>query len=48
MRKRQHYWLAVAILGIFIFSGCGETVRGVGRDTARVGKGVKTIFFTGS
>ena len=24
--------------------GCGETIRGVGRDFSRIGRGVKTIF----
>ena len=24
--------------------GCGETVRGVGKDVNRIGYGVKTIF----
>lgn len=48
MRKKRFYWMAVVILGLFILSGCGETIRGVGRDAMRVGKGVKTIFFSGS
>ncbi len=29
---------------MFQFSGCGETVSGIGKDAARIGKGVKTIF----
>lgn len=27
-----------------ILSGCGETMRGLGKDFHRVGRGVKTIF----
>lgn len=26
-------------------SGCGETVSGVGKDCARMGRGVSTFFF---
>lgn len=36
-------WLA-AVAALLILSGCGETVRGVGKDVSRVGRGVKTIF----
>ncbi|MBL7070610.1 MAG: hypothetical protein ISS26_00350 [Candidatus Omnitrophica bacterium] len=38
--------LAVVFLMIMLLqlSGCGETLRGVGKDWGRVGKGVKTIF----
>ena len=25
-------------------SGCGETFQGIGKDTRRVGQGIKTIF----
>lgn len=45
MRLKQIYG---PVIGIFIltlvFSGCGETIRGVGRDISRIGRGVKTIF----
>ena len=40
MKKRILALLAL----ITFFSGCGETVRGVGRDASRIGYGVKTIF----
>lgn len=39
-------WLVVMILGIFVLSGCGETIRGVGKDAKRVGRGVYTIFIS--
>lgn len=29
---------------IFQLCGCGETIQGIGKDTRRMGKGVKTIF----
>jgi len=29
---------------VILISGCGETFRGVKKDTTRVAKGVKTIF----
>lgn len=35
-----------ALLAVFVLSGCGETVRGMGRDLSRVGRGVKTIFIS--
>lgn len=37
---------------IFIFavswlaSGCGSTIRGVGKDVGRVGRGIKMIFIS--
>lgn len=38
--------LACLLIGICIFfSGCGETISGVGKDTNRMGKGVNTFFF---
>ena len=39
------YLLAVFLIIIFLVSGCGETIHGVAKDTGRVAKGVKTIFF---
>ncbi len=36
------------ICAISLLSGCGETVHGVVKDTGRIGKGVKTIFFRDS
>ena len=33
--------LSACVLG---FSGCGETVRGAGRDLTRIGRGIKTVF----
>ena len=32
------------VLLLTFLSGCGETVRGVGKDVSRVGRGVRTIF----
>lgn len=37
--------LLAAITGAMVISGCGETVNGLGKDTKRMGKGVKTFFF---
>ncbi|MBN1687486.1 MAG: hypothetical protein JW893_00115 [Candidatus Omnitrophica bacterium] len=41
---------AVLLILLFAFlielTGCGETVRGMGRDLARVGRGIKTIFIS--
>ena len=48
MKKQYIGWFAVAILGALILSGCGETIRGMGKDAMRVGKGVKTIFISGN
>lgn len=41
MRGRIVFLLLLFCLGLI---GCGETVRGVGRDTKRIGEGVKHIF----
>lgn len=41
--------LSFFILFLFVasmFTGCGETVRGVGRDMNRIGHGIKTIFIS--
>jgi|GEM_PF-3426501 len=35
------------ILIAFLLAGCGETVRGAGKDCSRVYRGVKTIFVSG-
>ncbi len=35
----------IALLIIVIFlAGCGETLNGMGKDTRRIGKGIKTVF----
>ncbi len=36
--------LSVIIIASFLLQGCGETIRGVGQDFNRMGRGVKTIF----
>ncbi len=36
--------LALLLLSVIVFSGCGETVHGVGRDASRIWYGTKTIF----
>lgn len=37
--------LALAVI-VFLTIGCGETLRGAGRDVSRIGRGVKTIFIS--
>ena len=32
------------LLLIVILAGCGETIRGIGQDVNRMGRGIKTIF----
>ena len=46
MKKVHTFILLLAI--IVILQGCGETIRGIGRDTTRMGRGVKTIFISDS
>lgn len=41
----KYFVLMFAFSFIGLLSGCGETVHGVVKDTGRIGKGVKTIFF---
>lgn len=36
--------MCVAVL--VCVSGCGETIRGIGSDFNRVGRGIKTIFIS--
>jgi predicted small secreted protein len=45
--KRLILILGAAVIS-FSFLGCGETVRGVGKDGSRVVKGIKTIFVSDS
>ena len=45
---KKMYFISLLLLIILILQGCGETVRGVGRDVSRVGRGVKTIFVSDS
>jgi len=35
-----------ALMIALFFAGCGSTVRGVGKDISRVGRGVKMIFIS--
>lgn len=43
MQHHRIKFLTLLLLLVLI-SGCGETVRGVGKDVTRVGRGVRTIF----
>lgn len=43
MKKIMWHGITAFILLISL-AGCGETVRGIGRDTSRIAYGVKTIF----
>ena len=36
--------LILAAIVVFMLSGCGETVSGIGKDTGRIGRGVRTVF----
>ncbi len=36
--------LAVVVLLLGMLAGCGETFRGIGKDTSRIWYGTKTIF----
>lgn len=42
--KRYMILISWAILAIFFFVGCGETVNGMIKDTRRIGGGVKKVF----
>lgn len=44
MNMKICYLLITVFLGIVFCSGCGETVRGIGKDAHRIGQGTKTIF----
>lgn len=39
-------FFAALMITFFFVSGCGSTVRGVGKDISRVGRGVKMIFIS--
>lgn len=43
MRKYAALVLILLLAAIFI-TGCGETFTGIGKDTSRIGKGIKTVF----
>ena len=34
----------IFLFAVILLTGCGETIRGVGRDTSRIAYDVKTIF----
>lgn len=34
----------IFVMVMLVLAGCGETIRGVGRDASRVWYGTKTIF----
>ncbi|HNV86767.1 MAG TPA: hypothetical protein PKL97_07385 [Candidatus Omnitrophota bacterium] len=47
--KAADFWGRFGVRTILFFIlislyGCGSTVRGVGKDFSRVGRGIKTIF----
>jgi predicted small secreted protein len=42
---RRIFVCMLAVLYCFTLAGCGETVSGVTKDTQRITKGVKTVFF---
>ncbi|MBL7156784.1 MAG: hypothetical protein ISS92_01340 [Candidatus Omnitrophica bacterium] len=42
--KKYVALLLALIFTTLVITGCGETFSGVGKDTRRIGKGVKTIF----
>jgi predicted small secreted protein len=44
MKKLSVVILAVSL--VIFLSGCGETIRGIGSDFNRVGRGIKTIFIS--
>jgi predicted small secreted protein len=46
MRKHMAVILILLLISIFLV-GCGETFSGIGKDSQRIGKGVKTIFIRG-
>jgi len=45
--KREAY-VVILIIAVFLIQGCGETLRGIGRDFTRIGRGFKTIFVSDS
>ncbi len=40
--------ISLVLLVLLVFAGCGETLRGMGKDVTRVGRGLKTIFISGN
>jgi len=44
MAKKHYICIACFLISVLVLSGCGETVRGIGRDCRRIGAGVKKIF----
>jgi len=43
--KRMTWVVLLVMVGTWLM-GCGETFRGVGRDTSRVFYGAKTMFIS--
>ncbi|MDP3920320.1 MAG: hypothetical protein Q8R76_05895 [Candidatus Omnitrophota bacterium] len=48
MNVKARFFISSAMLiAVFmVVAGCGETVRGIGRDASRIGHGVKTVFIS--
>ncbi|HNV85539.1 MAG TPA: hypothetical protein PKL97_01075 [Candidatus Omnitrophota bacterium] len=45
MRKQERWGVvAVFLMLALCMGGCGETIKGAGKDCSRVYRGVKTIF----
>lgn len=44
--KAKPVCLFLLLVMILLNSGCGETVRGVAKDSMRIGRGIKTIFIS--
>jgi predicted small secreted protein len=47
MKRHRITVFAGLLLVCLLAGGCGETLRGIGRDTKRIYRGTKTIFVSG-
>lgn len=44
MKTKVIFLLGAMCFVIIFCTGCGETVRGMGKDAHRIGQGVRTVF----
>ncbi len=47
MKQSAAKWVVFLLL-VLLVAGCGETIQGIGKDTLRMVRGVKTIFVSGN
>jgi len=44
MRMKKMIFMTGLLIGMLVFGGCGETIRGIAKDSYSMGCGLKTVL----